>query len=71
MEKTIIVKIKFSIGTIVYIVTDDRQTKRIVTAIIVCPDDSLLYEVNCGTITSRHYDFELSEEIDTVMKANS
>jgi hypothetical protein len=53
---------KFELGEILYLKTDAEQLGRIVTAIIVCPDDSYLYELTCGTHASKHYDFEISQE---------
>ncbi len=61
----------FELGEILFLVTDHEQRKRVVTAIIVCPDESLLYELTSGTIQSRHYSFELSREQDLVMKTDS
>jgi hypothetical protein len=53
---------KFELGEIVYLKTDGEQQPRIVTAIIVCPDNSFLYELACGVHSSKHYDFEISQE---------
>lgn len=64
----ITVDIEFAIGEIVYLKTDDEQRRRIVTAIKFCPDDSLLYELICGTLQSCHYAFEISAEEDVAAK---
>lgn len=60
----IVIDNKYELGETLYLVTDRDQLKRIVTAIVVCPDSSFLYEVINGTIASKHYDFELSREKD-------
>jgi hypothetical protein len=59
---------KFDLKQFVYIKTDIDQLKRIVTAIIVCPDNSYLYECTLGVSSSKHYDFELSTEPDMALK---
>ena len=57
---------KYDIGNIVYLVTDTDQSPRMITAITVCRNAELVYELYCGTVSSRHYDFEMSTE-KTVM----
>lgn len=63
-----IIENKFEIGETLYLVTDEEQNKRLCTAIVICPDNSLLYEVISGTSASKHYEFELSREPDIAMK---
>lgn len=53
---------KFELGDLVFLKTDIEQMPRLVTAIIVCPDSSFLYELVCGVHSSKHYDFEISLE---------
>ncbi len=53
---------KYELGEIVYLKTDVDQVPRIVTAVVACPDDSILYELACGTTCSKHYDFEITYE---------
>jgi len=62
---------KFSLGEIVYLVTDNDQLKRIVTAIIVCNNNALLYELSCGKDASKHYDYEISSDVDMLMKTSN
>lgn len=57
-----VVNNKFHTGEIVFLKTDPDQMSRIVTAILVCGDNSILYELTCGVQTSRHYDFEINSE---------
>lgn len=58
----------FDIGDVIYLKTDVEQEARIVTSIIVGPA-GLIYDVNCGTESSRHFDFEMTKERDMVTKA--
>lgn len=59
---------KFDLKEFVYIKTDPDQLKRIITAIIVCPDNSYLYECTLGAAATKHYDFELATEPDMSLK---
>lgn len=61
---------KFSHGEIVYLKTDKEQLPRMVYCIKVFQGE-ILYECVCGTITSAHYDFELSTEINVLMKTDN
>lgn len=51
----------YNIGDFVYIVTDSDQLRRQVTGIIVT-GTTLIYELQQGTGSSKHYEFELSAE---------
>lgn len=53
---------KFEIGQQVYIKTDKDQSTRIVTSIQIRPNNLLMYELGCGSQSSWHYDFEISED---------
>lgn len=57
---------KFDIGQIVYLKTDPEQMKRMITAFTVTKSD-LIYEVSCGANVSKHYDYEMSEEVNVLM----
>lgn len=61
----ILVDNKYSHGETVYLKTDKEQMPRLIYCIKVFKND-ILYEVVCGTITSAHYDFELSHEQNLV-----
>lgn len=52
---------KFNIGETVYLITEDETKPRIVYAIIITKCE-LTYKLASGTITSEHYEFELTEE---------
>lgn len=58
---------KFDHGQVVYLITDENQLPRIVTSIIVNKYD-ILYEVINTTTVSRHYDFELTSEVNVLSK---
>lgn len=53
---------KFEIGDIVYLKTDPDQLMRMVFAFRVYKHGEILYDVICGTISSPHYEFEISKE---------
>lgn len=62
-------KVKFLVGQEVYLLTDPRQLKRVVTAIHIKPG-GYEYEVRHSTHeTTLHYDIELTEERDEEMFA--
>ena len=58
--------IQFEIGHTVYIKTDPDQMERIITEVKLKPNGTIMYEVSCDTISSFHYDFELSTERNIV-----
>lgn len=64
-------KVKFLVGQEVYLRTDPRQHKRIVTGIIIKPG-GYEYEVKYSVYEpTLHYDIELSEERDDDMYAQN
>ena len=70
LEKQILDSIIFKISDIVYLVTDDEQKKRIVTAISI-RQMGVTYELSCGISTSWHYGFEVSETADIKAKTEN
>lgn len=60
---------KYTFGDIVYLITDPEQLKRVVTAIIAKPD-GILYEVSQGVDAQNHYECELSDVQDIMMKTS-
>lgn len=58
---------KYDIGELLYILTDKEQELRQVTSIIFS-GEGIVYELSCGTSVSKHYEFELSKEVDEVLK---
>lgn len=64
-------RIKFLVGTEVYLRTDPKQHKRIVTGVIVKPG-GYEYEVKYSVYEpTLHYDIEISEERDNELYAQS
>lgn len=58
---------KFELGDMVYLVTDRDQYQRIVTGIIFRPN-CISYELSCGDETREHYDIEMSNEVNELIK---
>jgi hypothetical protein len=56
---------KFNLGDKVFLETDEAQSERIVTNLIILPN-LITYGVSCGTVESCHYDFELNAEKDVL-----
>ena len=55
----------FDLQQVVYLKTDGEQHPRIVTAIIKRPG-MILYELSSGTVSTCHYDFEISVSVDVM-----
>lgn len=53
---------KFNMQDRVYLVTDNEQCERMITAIKIIPGDVLMYELSKETLATWHYDFEISTE---------
>ena len=64
------VKINFNIGDYVYLKTDIDQYKRIVTGYTVRFNE-VTYLLSLGDDESTHYELEISNEIDILLKATS
>jgi len=58
---------KFNITDKVYLKTDPDQLERIVTRLMVSPSN-VSYELTSGTNTSWHYDFEITEDVNVLIK---
>lgn len=52
---------EFNIGDTVFLSTDQDQLERLVTALTIYHGNGILYELSCGSSTSRHYEFEISK----------
>ena len=57
----VIKKIKFDIGEIVYLKTDNEQLERMVCQMTLT-QNSVIYDLVCGSEMSNHFDFEISKE---------
>lgn len=70
-KPVILKKIKFLVGEEVYLKTDPKQHKRIITAVHLKPG-GYEYEVRYSVYEpTLHYDIELSEERDEALYAES
>ena len=59
--------IKYNIGDIVFLKTDSEQLPRIVTGILLRNENYIYYLSNTITETT-HYDFEISIEVNELVK---
>lgn len=57
---------KYNNGDIVFLLTDREQLERIVTAIQVCGNNCISYQLSSGSVASWHYDFEIIGQKDFV-----
>ena len=62
---------KYNIEDIVYLVTDNEQLQRIILSITVYPNNLFMYEVANGTDISEHYEFELCENENVILKTTN
>jgi len=62
-----IINNEFEIGQSVYLKTDTQQLERIVCGICVSQKE-LLYELCLGSTVSKHYNFEITEDINVLKK---
>lgn len=60
---------KFDIGEIVFLITDEDQTERIITRITISPN-GCVYECSAGVATSSHYELEMSRTADINKQLN-
>jgi len=58
---------KFDFGQIVYLKTDKEQLPRMVVRFTISKE-SILYILAQGTGETTHYDIEISEDINVVLK---
>jgi len=58
---------KFDFGQIVYLKTDKEQLPRMVTRFSIS-QTAILYVLAQGTIETTHYDVEISEEVNVILK---
>jgi hypothetical protein len=59
--------IKYKIGQIVFLKTDAEQLCRMVTGILIRDNYCVYYLTNC-TFETSHYEMEISEEINEIIK---
>lgn len=63
------IELAFDVGQVVYLKTDEDQKKRIVYSIEL-KQSGVLYGLAQGNTTSWHFDFEISETCDIVVKTS-
>lgn len=63
------VDLEFDVGDVVYLKTDEDQKPRIVAEICI-KKTGIVYNLCQGTVTSWHYDFEMSVNIDVKIKTS-
>lgn len=68
MGKMIKLVAEFGIGDTVFLVTDPEQDPRMITGLLLKPNDLIMYEVAWCEETSYHYGFELISEQDILKK---
>jgi hypothetical protein len=62
---------KFQIGAIVYLKTDIEQLPRIIIGILIYPDNGLVYKCGQSTDDDWHYEIELSDTVDILLKTSN
>lgn len=62
---------KFQIGAIVYLKTDIEQLPRIVIGILISGDGALIYKCCQSTDDNWHYEVELSDTVDILLKTSN
>lgn len=63
-----ILSVPWEWGKILYIKTDSEQKPRQLVAVLHLPGNRTTFQLSCGTGNSWHYDFEISEEVNTLAK---
>ena len=61
-----LIKTKYDIGDVVFLITDPDQHPRIITSISVRPQNNIVYEMACGGNSTDHYDLEFTYDRDIV-----
>lgn len=62
---------EFDIEDTVYLRTDIDQLPRMIVSFEVFKNGEILYKLNQRTLSSYHYAFELSREVDTLIKTTN
>jgi len=60
----------YGVGESVFLKTDRDQYERIVTGICIRMNGIISYELVCGTMTTWHYEIELSKEKNILITTN-
>jgi hypothetical protein len=67
----VLIDVPYEFGDMVYLKTDDDVRQRVITAVKILPNSSVIYELTCGTQISHHYEFEFTTEYDLSKKLKS
>ena len=59
---------KFNLGDIVYLKTDTEQYPRMVTGIVIRANNNILYYLTKSDYETLHYDFEISIQLNEIIK---
>jgi len=65
-----IYSLKYEIGQTVYLITDKEQTKRVITGITIRPT-GVIYDLAAGTANSWHYEMEITNEENVLVKVTN
>lgn len=68
LNRTYTFRTEYAHGDKVYHVTDKDQNVGIITDIEISPNNLVSYYVNFGTSSTKHYEFELSQNEDTALR---
>jgi hypothetical protein len=66
-----VIKNKFKMDSYVYLKTDIEQLKRLVIAIKQFTGGSILYELACGDTSTEHWESEIDDTEDTLIKTTN
>jgi hypothetical protein len=64
---SILVNNEYDFGEVVYLKTDPEQHPAIIFSINIYKAGEIMYEVIRGTVTSKHYDFELTRDKNLIV----
>lgn len=68
----ITLEVAFAIKQVVYLKTDPEQLPRSVIGYNVRPNNSIVYELQCGAQNvTNHYDFEISEDVNVLLNSTN
>lgn len=62
------IDVDYEIGDTVYLKTDSDQRPRIITGISVRTAGLIMYDLAQGTASTWHYPFEISTEVNVLIK---
>lgn len=60
----IYLNVKFNLGDIVYLKTDNEQLPRIVTGFTIRNKEYIIYLLSCISDETEHYEIEITDEKD-------